>query len=133
MTSGDEMDAELTRRHHRRLGRLPGQVEVVALCGRIRHVPGSAAGDNCHALDGGRSLAENERVGAEAAADLADERLDRKRRSQPASYADPGELALDLDAELAGEQGVVADLRVRIEREVVRGERDVGVEQRFQP
>ena len=38
----------------------------------------------------------------------------------------------DLDAQLAREQRVVAQLRVRVEREVVRRERDVGVDEHLQ-
>ena len=40
---------------------------------------------------------------------------------------------LDLDAERAGEQRVVAELRMRVEREVVRGEVQVGGEERLEP
>ena len=47
--------------------------------------------------------------------------------------ADLGERALHLDAELPGEERVVADLRVRVEGEVVAGQRQVGVEERLEP
>ena len=50
-----------------------------------------------------------------------------------AADADVGELRLDLDAELSGEQRVVSDLGMGVEREVVGGERDVGVEERLEP
>ena len=50
-----------------------------------------------------------------------------------AADADVGELRIDGDVELSGKQRVVPDLGMGVEREVVGGERDLGVEERLEP
>src|SRR5438477_408154 len=80
---------------------------------------GAAAGEDRDALHGRRSLREDDRVGIDQAAHLAHEGLDRYGLAHPPAGAPGRERALDLDLELAGEERVVAELRVRVEGEVV--------------
>ena len=61
-----------------------------------------------------------------------DELVDTGRLAEAAALADLGEGLLDVDLERLGEEGVVADRRMRVERQVVGEERQVGGEERLQ-
>ena len=78
-------------------------------------------------------MREHEWLATDGLADPAEELVDSDRLGQPASLADLAERLLDLHPERLGEQGVVADLGVRVEREVVRREVQVGGEERLEP
>src|SRR5439155_8569398 len=91
-----------------------------------------SAGHHGDTLDLLGPVREHQRVLAQARSDLAHEGLCRQWFGESAAEADSTECFLDLDAELTCEQGVVSDLRVGVEGQVVGGEREVGVEQRLQ-
>src|SRR6266508_5297817 len=133
VAGGDERDPELAREMQARLLPLAGQEEVVPLGGRLGQVPAGPAGDDRDALDGVGAYREDERLCADALADAGEEGLERFGGRELPAGADLGERAVHVDAELLGEKGVVADLRVRVEGEVVRGQRQVGVEERLEP
>ena len=65
-------------------------------------------------------------------ADAGGELLDADRLGQPASLPDLAERLLHVHPERLGEQGVVADLRVRVEREMVSSEVQVGGKERLE-
>ena len=127
------MDAELAGEVERRLLRFTGQEEVVAGGGGLGEVPPPAAGHDSRPLDRVGPVREHERLSAELLAHAADEALGLGRRPQRPAEADSGELLLRLDPELLRHEDVVADLGMRVQREVVRGERHVGVEERLEP
>ena len=77
-------------------------------------------------------MREDERVATERLADATGELLDADRLGQPASLPDLAERLLDVHPERVGEQGVVADLGVRVERQVVRSQVQVGSEERLE-
>ena len=118
-----------------RLLRLAGEERVVALVrGRGEVVPARRRSTTATRSIWLRSLrrrraAPGRRASRDAGGELVDgdgRRGGRRRRRRRTGRS-------DVDSELAGEQRVVADLRVGVEREVVGGERDVGVEERLQP
>ncbi len=68
-----------------------------------------------------------------AAATRANSSGGRHRLGERRAAPDPGERHVLARAERAGEQRVVADLGVGVQRQVVRGEGEVVLEQRAQP
>jgi hypothetical protein len=76
---------------------------------------------------------EHHRLAPEPLANSCGEVVDRHGFCKRTAEPDPAELLGGLDAQLAREQRVVADLRVCVEREVVRGEGDPRVEEHLQP
>ena len=115
----------------RGLGRLAGHERVVAGGGRLADEPCRAAGDHGHPLDSLRAASKtcggrrSPRGGRQAR---------RTWRARPRPAEAPFEEALRLrDPQLARDDDVVADLRVRVERQVVSGERDVALEERLEP
>src|SRR6476659_1656768 len=127
MPGGDEVDPELLGEVEARFGGLAGQVQVVALGGRLRQVALSAAGDDRDATEVLGAFGEDEWLAADPLAHPGEELVARGRHA--ASEAPLEERAVDLDAEFPREQRVVADLRMGVEREVIAGEVDVRLEQ----
>ena len=119
----------------RRLFRLAGDERVVALVRSLDQARAAAAGDDRDALDALRPLREDERCASRrllepsrrarrsSSGSREARRLHRCPRTSPSRSA----------PRQAGEQRVVAHLGVRVEREVVRGERQVRREQRLEP
>src|SRR5262249_25507311 len=70
---GDEVDPELAREVEARLGRLAGEVEVVAGGRRVRQVALPAAGDDRDPLELGRAFGEDERLASGPVADTRHE------------------------------------------------------------
>ena len=134
VAGGDEVDAGLARGHHRRLGRLTRDVAVVSLGGRLREEAGGAAGADGDAADRRRGR-RRERAAYGPAAARCGTPARRSRRAWATAAAEPdvGEAFERFDAERTAEQGVVADLGVGVEREVVGGKVEVGSEQRLEP
>ena len=62
VAAGDEVDAELSCRHHRRLGRLAGEEGVVAGRRGGGEQPGGATGHDRHAPDLVRPVQEGQRL-----------------------------------------------------------------------
>ncbi len=141
---GDQVDARLARERHGALGGLAGEQRVGARGGCVGDEVGAGAGHDRQAPDARRPGVEHERqafgdrfdareqlLGGEAlvagvvigqGGDEADRlAVDERERSQ-----------LAVGAECAGEQRVVAEFGVRVEREVVGGQRDAGVEQELE-
>ena len=133
MAAGDEVDPELAGGLQARLLRLAGEEEVVALVGGVDQVAAGGARADRDALDPVRAVREDERLAADRLADTGGELVDAERLAQRPALPDLGERTLDLDPERLGEQGVVAELRMRVEREVVRGQAEVGGEERLEP
>ena len=133
MAARDEVDPELARGLEARLLGLAGEEEVVALVRGVDQVAAGRARADRDPLDPLRAVREDERLAADRLADAGGELLDADRLAQRPALADLGERALDLDAERVGEQRVVAELRMRVEREVVGGEAEVRGEQRLEP
>ena len=132
MPRRDVVDAELAREVESGLFRLAGQEQVVAGHGGVLEVLAAPARHDGSPPDRVRPMRENERLTSELLADAARKALGLGGWAERATEADPGEALLRLDAERLRKQRVVADLRMGVEREVIRGQRDVGFEERFQ-
>ena len=139
VAGGEEVDARLLRAGHHPLGRLAGQERVEARGDRVLQVVGAAARDDPDRAHRGRG-----RPGRPAARGRSPRA--RARRARPPAMPSPAKrartpIAAPLTAakgaascapELAGQQRVVADLGMAVERQVVGGQRHVGVEERLQ-
>ena len=128
----DEVDPELPGRLQRRLLGLAGDEEVVALVRRLDQVVAGGAGRDRDALDPLRPCANTS--GPRSTARSIRPAAPRSPPAPRASHqADGPELALSLDAEQRGQLRVVAELGMRVEREVVGDEAQVGAEERLEP
>ena len=126
------MDAELARGVQARLLGLAREEEIEAIvCGLDQVVAGGACRDR-DALDRLRPVGEDERLAVDAAVTRATS-SSIPSGSRASRQADLAERALALDPERGRELGAVAQLRVGVEREVVRDEGEVGGEQRLEP
>src|SRR5262245_47477524 len=128
----DEVDAELARGVEARLRRLAGEEEVVAVASRFGQIPCGATRDDRCAIDPLRPLREHDRLAPDLLADALLELGDRRRLLQRASEPDVRKRVCWLDSELTREQGVVANLGMRVEGEVIRRQRDLRVEESLQ-
>jgi hypothetical protein len=140
VAGGDDVQGELAGDGHDALGGFAGEERLGAGIGGLGHVVGAAAADDPEAGDGVGAGALDERGLAGDRGDLLGEL--RKRQPPVGQRGDEtdgatavrGEgLQLVASAEGLGEQGVVAELWVGVERQVVGGEGEVGVEEQLQP
>src|SRR5215213_7225852 len=83
-------------------------------------------------LDPLRAVREDERLARRRLAESTCQLRDRHGLVEPRPRTDLDERLLAPRAELLPEQRVVAKLRMRVERQVVRDERQVGAEQRLE-
>jgi hypothetical protein len=130
VAAGDEVDGGLLRRMLGRLVGLTREEAVVAPGGGLRHVARRAAGADGDALHELGPVGEDERHPPEPLLNSLREIAGREGISEPSSEAVAvREASFALDSELGAEERVVPDLGVRVKREVVRHEAQVGVEE----
>ena len=84
-------------------------------------------------LDDLRAAGEDEGLALDDSGNPRGEPFDADRFAQPAADSDAREGRVDVDAEPCRELRAVADLRMRVERQVVRDEAQVGTEERLEP
>src|SRR5437660_296645 len=96
----DEVDCELARGHHRRLGRLARDQRVIALASRLGQMPRRAAGHDRDVLDSGGPFGEHERLAADRAGDARDQVVDGEPAREGATDTDRRERPVDLEPDL---------------------------------
>ena len=133
MAGRDEVDSGLLGGVLRRLRSLAGQEAVVAPGDGVGQMPRGAARADRDALDRLGAVGEDQRWPVQPLAHAGRELVHRLRAVQGAAEPDLGEALHRVHSELVGEQHVVSELGVGVERQVVGRERQIGVEERAQP
>ncbi len=134
VAGGDEVDPGLARQVHHPLADLAGEEEVEAGVDRFREDPLGAAADDAGGGYGVGAMGEEQRLAAEELAAALGELRHRHRVGEAAAEA-PG-LAVQgaeggqlPEAQGAGGQGVVAQLGMAVERQVVGQQAQLAVHQ----
>src|SRR5689334_9138005 len=125
MAAGDQRDPELAGRVRRHLLGLAGDVDVIALTRGLDHAVASTAARDRHRLDRVGTARQDQGLTARLLADARYEVSEWQRPGQRPAEADLLERTLRGYTEPRCELRVVAELRVRVQRQVVRGERHV--------